>query len=102
MMSAAASATMLARGARRCRTASRARRSATLTGRMPLPMRRPYSTSPHGTVGTMVTFRHPGTVLTDRFFAVPLDHQRPDGEQIEVFAREVVAAGQADADLPWR
>ena len=35
-----------------------------------------------------------GTVLTDRFFAVPLDHQRPDGEQIEVFAREVVAAGQ--------
>src|SRR5207248_1030996 len=50
---------------------------------------------------TMITFRHPGTVLTDRFFAVPLDHQRPDGEQIEVFAREVVAAGKADADLPW-
>ena len=49
----------------------------------------------------MTSFRHPGTVLTDRFFAVPLDHQRPDGEQIEVFAREVVAAGQADADLPW-
>jgi pimeloyl-ACP methyl ester carboxylesterase len=49
----------------------------------------------------MITFRHPGTVLTDRFFAVPLDHQRPDGEQIEVFAREVVAAGKADADLPW-
>ena len=50
----------------------------------------------------MVTsFRHPGTVLTDRFFSVPLDHQRPDGEQIEVFAREVVAAGKADADLPW-
>ena len=40
-------------------------------------------------------------MLTDRFFAVPLDHQRPDGEQIEVFAREVVAAGKADADLPW-
>ena len=50
----------------------------------------------------MVTsFRHPGTVLTDRFFGVPLDHQRPDGEQIEVFAREVVAADKADADLPW-
>ncbi len=49
----------------------------------------------------MISFRHPGTVLTDRFFAVPLDHSRPDGEQIEVFAREVVAAGQADADLPW-
>jgi len=50
----------------------------------------------------MVTsFRHPGTVLTNRFFSVPLDHQRPDGEQIEVFAREVVAADKADADLPW-
>jgi pimeloyl-ACP methyl ester carboxylesterase len=49
----------------------------------------------------VTSFRHPGTVLTDRFFAVPLDHQRPDGEQIEVFAREVVAAGKADADLPW-
>jgi pimeloyl-ACP methyl ester carboxylesterase len=49
----------------------------------------------------VITFRHPGTVLNDRFFAVPLDHQRPDGEQIEVFAREVVAAGKAGADLPW-
>ena len=50
----------------------------------------------------MVTsFRHPGTVLTDRFFGVPLDHQRSDGEQIEVFAREVVAADKAEADLPW-
>ena len=49
----------------------------------------------------MTTYRHPGTVLTDRVFAVPMDHGRPDGEQIEVFAREVVAAGQADADLPW-
>ena len=49
----------------------------------------------------MTSFRHPGAVLTDRFFAVPLDHQRPDGEQIEVFAREVVAADKAGADLPW-
>ena len=49
----------------------------------------------------MTSFRHPGTVLTDRFFGVPLDHQRPDGEQIEVFAREVAAADKADADLPW-
>jgi pimeloyl-ACP methyl ester carboxylesterase len=49
----------------------------------------------------VASFRHPGTVLTDRFFGVPLDHQRPDGEQIEVFAREVVAADKADADLPW-
>jgi pimeloyl-ACP methyl ester carboxylesterase len=49
----------------------------------------------------VTSFRHPGTVLTDRFFGVPLDHQQPDGEQIEVFAREVVAADKADADLPW-
>jgi pimeloyl-ACP methyl ester carboxylesterase len=48
-----------------------------------------------------MSYRQAGTVLTDRFFAVPLDHDRPDGEQIEVFAREVVAAGRPDADLPW-
>ncbi|WP_238007901.1 alpha/beta fold hydrolase [Dactylosporangium sp. AC04546] len=49
----------------------------------------------------MTTFRHPGTVLTDHTFAVPLDHARPDGERIEVFAREVVAAERAGDDLPW-
>jgi pimeloyl-ACP methyl ester carboxylesterase len=49
----------------------------------------------------VTSFRHPGTVLTDHVFGVPLDHARPDGELIEVYAREVVAAGQADADLPW-
>jgi len=48
-----------------------------------------------------MSYRQPGTVLTDRVFAVPLDHARPDGEQIEVFAREVVAADKADTDLPW-
>ena len=51
----------------------------------------------------MSTFRHPGTVLTDHTFLVPLDHTKPDGDQIEVFAREVVAvskAGNADS-LPW-
>jgi len=49
----------------------------------------------------MVSYRQPGTVLTDRFFTVPLDHARPDGEQIEVFGREVVAAGAAGRRLPW-
>jgi pimeloyl-ACP methyl ester carboxylesterase len=49
----------------------------------------------------MTSFRQPGTVLTDHFFGVPLDHGRPGGEQIEVFAREVVANDKADADLPW-
>jgi pimeloyl-ACP methyl ester carboxylesterase len=49
------------------------------------------------------SFSHPGTVLTDHTFLVPLDHSRPDGEQIEVFAREVVATASVErADrLPW-
>jgi pimeloyl-ACP methyl ester carboxylesterase len=48
-------------------------------------------------------FRQPGTVLTDHMFTVPLDHHRPDGEQIEVFAREVTPAGRRDGGtgLPW-
>ena len=48
-------------------------------------------------------FRQPGTVLTDHVFTVPLDHQRPGGEQIEVFAREVAPAGRRGSDpgLPW-
>jgi pimeloyl-ACP methyl ester carboxylesterase len=40
-------------------------------------------------------------VLTDHVFAVPLDHEAPGGERIEVFAREVVAAAKTGADLPW-
>ncbi|HEY2551268.1 MAG TPA: alpha/beta fold hydrolase [Streptosporangiaceae bacterium] len=49
----------------------------------------------------MVTYRQPGTVLTDRQFRVPLDHSDPGGRQIELFAREVVAADSASSDLPW-
>jgi pimeloyl-ACP methyl ester carboxylesterase len=48
-----------------------------------------------------MSYRQVGTVLTDHLYAVPLDHGRPDGEQIEVFAREVVAADLANTDLPW-
>ncbi|MFE0458331.1 alpha/beta fold hydrolase [Kitasatospora sp. NPDC058965] len=48
-----------------------------------------------------VVIRQPGVVLTDHHFQVPLDHAAPDGEQIEVYAREVVAAGKERADLPW-
>ncbi len=36
-----------------------------------------------------VTVHTPGLVLTEHELAVPLDHSRPDGEQITVFAREV-------------
>ncbi len=49
----------------------------------------------------MPSYRQPGLVLTDHAFAVPLDRDNPRGEQIEVFAREVVAAGESPADLPW-
>jgi pimeloyl-ACP methyl ester carboxylesterase len=49
----------------------------------------------------MLTYRQPGTVLTDHIFTVPLDHATPDGGQIEVFAREVVARDGNSADLPW-
>jgi pimeloyl-ACP methyl ester carboxylesterase len=48
-----------------------------------------------------ITCRVPGLVLTERTFAVPLDHSQPGGEQIAVFAREVVAAQRVDDDLPW-
>ncbi|MDQ0792349.1 alpha/beta fold hydrolase [Streptomyces sp. B1I3] len=49
----------------------------------------------------MNTFRHPGLVLTDRRFTVPLDHADPDGEKIEIFGREAVASAKVDEDLPW-
>ncbi|HUD38199.1 MAG TPA: alpha/beta fold hydrolase [Streptosporangiaceae bacterium] len=46
--------------------------------------------------------RLPGVVLSSHHFEVPLDHAAPDGEQITVFAREVVALEQASRDdLPW-
>lgn len=48
-----------------------------------------------------VVIRQPGVVLTDRLFQVPLDHEAPQGEQIEVYAREVVAAAKERAELPW-
>ena len=47
------------------------------------------------------THRIPGLVLTDHEFIVPLDHDRPDGTNITIFAREVVAPGKEDDTLPW-
>src|SRR5215475_5229485 len=50
----------------------------------------------------MTTTRIPGFVLTDHAVELPLDHASPDtGGTIEVFAREVVAAGREQDDLPW-
>ncbi|MER7929218.1 alpha/beta fold hydrolase [Streptomyces sp. NPDC096057] len=49
-----------------------------------------------------VSYRQPGVVLTDRHFTVPLDHEDPTGETIELYAREVVAGDKAHReDLPW-
>ncbi|SDK16466.1 alpha/beta fold hydrolase [Streptomyces indicus] len=48
-----------------------------------------------------LSYRQPGAVLTDRVFTVPLDHDRPGGETIEVYGREVVHPGKAGEDLPW-
>ena len=47
------------------------------------------------------THRLPGLVLTDHQVEVPLDHADPGGEQLTVFAREVVAPRKRDQDLPW-
>ena len=47
------------------------------------------------------TYRQPGVVLTNRHFTVPLDHDDPAGETIELYAREVVASDKAQANLPW-
>ncbi|MFJ3553589.1 alpha/beta fold hydrolase [Streptomyces sp. NPDC090114] len=48
-----------------------------------------------------VSYRQPGVVLTDRRFTVPLDHDNPSGETIELYAREAVASDKAGQDLPW-
>jgi pimeloyl-ACP methyl ester carboxylesterase len=49
----------------------------------------------------MRTYRQRGTILTDHTFSVPLDHDRPGGDRIEVFARELVAADRDGQELPW-
>ena len=44
----------------------------------------------------------PGADFTDHRFSLPLDHAVPDGEQITVFAREMVAVEHSHRDdLPW-
>ena len=48
-----------------------------------------------------VSYRQPGVVLTDHRFTVPLDHDDPSGETIELYAREAVASDKAGRELPW-
>jgi pimeloyl-ACP methyl ester carboxylesterase len=45
--------------------------------------------------------RAPGLVLTEHEFEAPLDHGKPNGSKLTVFAREVVATGRERDDLPW-
>ncbi len=46
--------------------------------------------------------RQPGVIVTNHHFEVPLDHAAPGGEQLTVFARELVALEKAGHDdLPW-
>ena len=47
------------------------------------------------------TYRQPGLVVTEHVLSVPLDHAVPDGEQIDVFARAVVAVDKASHAQPW-
>ncbi len=50
----------------------------------------------------MPSVQQPGVLLTNHHFEVPLDHTAPSGEQLTVFARELVALEHAGRDtLPW-
>jgi pimeloyl-ACP methyl ester carboxylesterase len=40
-------------------------------------------------MGVAATYSIPGLVLTEHTFSVPLDHARPGGERISLFAREI-------------
>ncbi|MCD0450449.1 alpha/beta hydrolase [Actinocorallia sp. API 0066] len=51
--------------------------------------------------GGSVIHRHSGYVLIDHLLEVPLDHADPGGEQIPLFAREIVAESRAHDGLPW-
>jgi pimeloyl-ACP methyl ester carboxylesterase len=50
---------------------------------------------------TLATVQHHGMVLTDHEFEVPLDHDRPSGEALPVFARAVRSAQKSAGNLPW-
>lgn len=49
----------------------------------------------------LAVHRFPRFVAAEHAWELPLDHARPEGERITVFARELVAAGKEDERLPW-
>jgi pimeloyl-ACP methyl ester carboxylesterase len=53
------------------------------------------------TFRTLATFRHHGMELTDHEFMVPLDHGRPSGESLSIFARAVRNSESPTAVRPW-
>jgi pimeloyl-ACP methyl ester carboxylesterase len=50
---------------------------------------------------TLGNVRHHGMDLTDYEFTVPLEHDKPSGESLSVFARGVCKSEKADTTLPW-
>lgn len=59
------------------------------------------STAPPTARPTAPPVALPAAVLTDHWLQVPLEHGNPDGEQITVYAREVVAPDRPAEELPW-
>lgn len=53
------------------------------------------------TFRTVATVRHHGMELADYEFTVPLDHDRPSGEALSIFARAVRNIEKPDAARPW-
>lgn len=49
----------------------------------------------------MIQNQIPGVVLREHRFEVPLDHARPDGPTIELFAREARAPEPGAEERPW-
>src|SRR5215831_18457657 len=50
---------------------------------------------------TLATVRHHGMELTDLEFTVPLDHERPSGESLSIFARAVKTGEHGAEKRPW-
>jgi pimeloyl-ACP methyl ester carboxylesterase len=53
------------------------------------------------TFRTLATVRHHGMDLTDYEFTVPLDHAKPEGETLSIFARAVTNSEKPGATRPW-
>lgn len=53
------------------------------------------------TFRTLANVRHHGMDLTDYEFAVPLDHGKPSGESLSIFARAAKNSEKSDATRPW-